>query len=397
MRDDSIELTGAAETQADTAVPSEPGVEDAIEMTPEAEAPAGEEMQAYVREKPDGAENPAGEAGWYLEREREARGLTLDDAGEATGIHPYHLEAIEFGDLTCLPERLEALEMIGAYAQFLGFDPEPLVEHYAMILPPPPLTAEPRHPANPAPLSSAKILAFGRMPKLPRFKLNRMPGGAGGLVASLAGAVMLFAGASYYLLTPKDADPAAPQAELAAPEQPVADPMPTASTGPDTADVKVGEIPMPEEDAQAEAPPVPAPQSGDDELAGTGLDGIGSLIQENVPGAAAKSAAGTASANDVAMTQEGREFGTGNDESRLTLKAKAPVWVRIEDAQGNVVMTQMLMKGDTYRVPNREGLVVIARDGGLLTYIIDGQEKGILGTPGEILVGRSLDLKSFEG
>ena len=60
-------------------------------------------------------------------------------------------------------------------------------------------------------------------------------------------------------------------------------------------------------------------------------------------------------------------------------------------------MTQMLMKGDTYRVPNREGLVVIARDGGLLSYLIDGQEKGILGTPGEILVGRPLDLKSFEG
>ena len=55
------------------------------------------------------------------------------------------------------------------------------------------------------------------------------------------------------------------------------------------------------------------------------------------------------------------------------------------------------MKGDTYQVPNREGLVVIARDGGLLSYIIDGKEKGILGTPGEILVGRSLDMKSFEG
>jgi cytoskeleton protein RodZ len=61
------------------------------------------------------------------------------------------------------------------------------------------------------------------------------------------------------------------------------------------------------------------------------------------------------------------------------------------------VMTQMLTKGDIYRVPDREGLVVIARDGGLLSYMIDGKEKGILGTPGEILVGRSLDLKSFEG
>ena len=58
-------------------------------------------------------------------------------------------------------------------------------------------------------------------------------------------------------------------------------------------------------------------------------------------------------------------------------------------------MTQMLNKGDTYNVPNREGLVVIARDGGLLAYLIDGKEKGILGTPGEILVGRPLDLKTL--
>lgn len=395
MRDESIELTGAAEQQAETNMQAETDLQDMTGMEPGPELHDDDMPQAYVREKPDGETNPAGEAGWYLEHEREMRGLSLEDAGEAAGIHPYHLQAIELGDLTCLPERMEALEMIGAYAHFLGFDPEPLVEHYAQILPPPPLVAEVRHPANPAPLSSAKILAFGRLPKMPRFKLNRVPGGAGGLVASLAGAVMLFAGVSYYLLLlsgGEQANPAAPQAELAAPDASASDPMPTASTGPDTAEVSVGEIPMPEEDSQA----TPAPQAGDDELAGTGLDGIGSLIQENVPGAA-KSAEGTASANDVSITQEGREFGTGNGESRLTLKAKAPVWVRIEDAQGNVVMTQMLMKGDTYRVPNREGLVVIARDGGLLSYIIDGKEKGILGTPGEILVGRSLDLKSFEG
>jgi cytoskeleton protein RodZ len=383
MRNDSAELTGEAESPAETHVHSE--------IDAEAEA------QDVVREKPDGETDPAGEAGWYLEREREARGLSLEEAGEAVGIHPYHLEAIELGDMTCMPERLEALEMIGAYAQFLGFDPEPLVEHYARFLPAPPLAAEVRHPANPAPLSSAKILAFGRLPKLPKFKLTGVPGGAGGLVASLAAVMLLFAGASY-LLTPSESELSqgqAQQAEGSSASQPDADPMPTASTGPETAEISVGDEPMPDE-GQAEGQAISA---GEDDLAGTGLDGISTLIEENVPGAASDAQAleAMASATDVAITGQGREFGTGNDESRLTLKANAPVWVRIEDAQGNVVMTQMLMKGDTYRVPNREGLVVIARDGGLLSYIIDGKEKGILGTPGEILVGRPLDLKSFEG
>jgi cytoskeleton protein RodZ len=375
MRDDSVELTGEAEIPADTDVQAQTEAHD------------------FVREKPDGDGDPAGEAGWYLEREREARGLSLEEAGEAAGIHPYHLQAIEYGDMTCMPERLEALEMIGAYAQFLGFDPEPLVEHYARFLPVPPLAAEARHPANPAPLSSAKILAFGRLPKLPKFRLSSVPGGAGGLVASLAAVMLLFAGASYMLM-PKDGEDSQVQSRLAV-KPPAADPMPTASTGPETAEITVGDEPMPEEGQ----PGRQAVSAGDDDLAGTGLDGISALIEENVPGAVtdSKTLEGLASAADVAVTAQGREFGAGNEESRLTLKANAPVWVRIEDAQGNVVMTQMLMKGDTYRVPNREGLVVIARDGGLLSYIIDGEEKGILGTPGEILVGRSLDLNSFKG
>jgi cytoskeleton protein RodZ len=378
MRDDSVEIAQEAAAPAEDAGPVE------------TEPPAPH----MAREKPDGEADPAGEAGWYLEHERLARGVSLEEAGEATGIHPYHLDAIELGDMTRMPERMEALEMIGAYAQYLGFDPEPLVDHYAAILPPPPLMAEPRHPANPGPLSSAKVLAFGKLPQFPKFRLNGVPGGAGGLVAAIAGAVLLFAGASY-LLMPKGDAPAA-SGEVAAFEPPAADPMPTASTGPDAADVTVGDEPMPDETAQAGKPL----QLGEDDLAGTGLDGISALIEQNVPGAGndAKSLEGlAAAASGVAITNEGRQFGADNGESRLTLKAKAPVWVRIEDSHGNVVMTQMLMKGDTYRVPNREGLVVIARDGGLISYLIDGKEKGILGTPGEILVGRSLDLKSFEG
>jgi cytoskeleton protein RodZ len=268
--------------------------------------------RASFRDKPDGETDPAGEAGWYLEREREARGLSLEEAGEAVGIHPYHLEAIELGDMTCMPERLEALEMIGAYAQFLGFDPEPLVEHYALFLPVPPLAAEIRHPANPAPLSSAKILAFGRLPRFPKFRLTGVPGGAGGLVASLAAVMLLFAGASY-LLIPNDGEPAQGLAQQgpSAASQTDADPMPTASTGPETAEISVGEEPMPD-DGQAERPAISA---GEDDLAGTGLDGISALIEQNVPGAAsdAKALEAMASATDVAITGQGREFGAGNE------------------------------------------------------------------------------------
>jgi len=358
-----------------------------------------------MRMKPDGTLDPAGEAGWFLQREREQRGETLEQAGEATGIHPYHIEAIEFGDMTRMPQRLEALEMIGIYAQYLGFDPEPLVIHYAQFLPRPAIAPRATHPANPAPLSSAKILKFGKMPKLPKFSFNvtGIPGGPGGAIASVAGAIFLFAGAAWIMLP----------GDTPAPEQVAqsVDTMPTASTGPEQAEIKISEEKLPDDVAAAEPPP---PAASTEDTAGTGLEGIAALIEESVaeePVKAkkkAKKADTTAasevplplevtSADDMKVTPEGREFGAKTGGTRLILKAKAPVWVRVEDTSGNVVMTQMLMKGDTYRVPDRDGLVVIARDGGLLSYIIDGQEKGILGTPGEILVGRSLDLKALDG
>ena len=374
------------------------------------EAASLSDIVEHAREKPDGMIDPAGEAGWYLQRERELRGETLEDASTATGIHPYHLEAIEYGEMIRMPERLDALEMIGTYAQYLGFDPDPLVEHYAHFLPAPAVAPMAGHPANPAPLSSAKVLIFGRLPQFPKFnfRITGIPGGAGGLVASVAGAVFLFAGLSFLIMPSADAPPATAD-QLATAEGEVTnttDPMPTASTGDEAAQISIGDQPMPDDqplDSAALAATEATPGTSADDLAGTNLDGLSSLLETQVPGAEAaaqepaKTLDGMVSATDVAITEDGREFGTGNGESRLTLKAIAPVWVRIEDSQGNVVMTQMLMKGDTYRVPDREGLVVIARDGGLLSYVVDGKEKGILGTPGEILVGRSLDVKSLGG
>ena len=355
--------------------------------------------EAGFREKPDGADDPAGEAGWFLQREREKRGETLEDAGEATGIHPYHVEAIEYGDMTRMPTRMEALEMISAYAEYLGFDPEPLVNHYIDFLPRPAIAPRAGHPANPAPLSSAKILTFGKMPKLMplNFKLSNLPGGAGGLVASIAGAIFLFAGASWMMVPSADIAPAEPQVAI------VADPMPTASTGTEAANIKVTEEAMPDDVLAANdiesAELIEAPEDSN-------LGGLGAFIAEQVPedqnpDTAAQPIPQSMASNVAAVegskqTPEGRVFGAQDQAARLVLKAKAPVWVRVEDAQGNVVMTQMLMKGDTYAVPDREGLVVIARDGGLLSYVIDGKEKGILGTPGEILVGRSLNLSTFE-
>jgi cytoskeleton protein RodZ len=321
--------------------------------------------------------------------------LSLEDAGDATGIHPYHVDAIEFGDMTHMPPRLEALEMIAGYAQFLGFDPDPLIEHMLAFLPPPPVARKAFHPASPPPLSSAKILAFGKMPKLPQLNIRiaNYPGGTGGIVASLFAAFFLFAGTSW-LMTPST-EPAAVEQQTAQ----VGDPMPTASTGPEAADIKVTETPMPGVDASAANDPSlqVVPNAGSP--SGEDPDALGAFIEdqttESKPVGKSKKIMQTAAA-EVPQPDAGHIYGAGNEGARVVLKATAPVWLRIEDAAGNVVMTQMLNTGDIYRVPNRDGLIALSRDGGRLSYVLDGQEKGLLGPPGKILVGEKLDISALQ-
>lgn len=349
------------------------------------------------RLKPNGQSDPAGEVGWFLQRERESRGLTLEDAGEATGIHPYHIEAIEYGDMTHMPPRMEAMEMIAGYAQFLGFDAEPLVEHLLTFLPPPPVARKNFHPANPPVLSSAKVLQFGKFPRLPELKMRiaNYPGGTGGLAASAFAMFVMFAGANWMM-----ASPAAIIEEQVATTQ-VGDPMPTASTGPDVADVTVVNTPMPVDgnDPLAVVEPSIGEEPFSDVASGSdNPDDLGSFIQEQIPEPKGKKTKKPLkiSAGDVSTSDQGKIYGASNDAARVVLMAKAPVWLRIEDAGGNVVMTQMLNTGDTYRVPNREGLIALSRDGGRLAYLIDGQEKGVLGPAGQILVGEKLDVSALE-
>ena len=349
-------------------------------------------MNSAPRQKPDGKIDPAGEVGWFLQREREKRALSLDDAGEATGIHPYHLEAIELGDMTCMPPRLEALEMIAVYAQHLGFDPDPLVEHLVSFMPPPPVARKNFHPANPPVLSSAKVLRFGKMPKIPSFniKLSNFPGGPGGMIASAFAVFMVYSASSWMMSSP--ATPT-PPVEQTAQVTPTVDPMPTASTGPEAAQVTVTQEPMPGPDAMAKTEDVPPIPAGAEAAASEDPDALGTFIQEQIPVLKVTKKPQKLASLDSSGSHV---YGADNDGSRVVLKAKSSVWLRIEDAKGNVLITQMMAPGDSYRVPNRDGLVALSRDGGKLSYLIDGKVKGLLGAPGKILVGEKLDVAALE-
>jgi len=346
----------------------------------------------FFRPQPDGGIDPAGEAGWFLQRQREEAGISLEQASQAVNIHAYHLTAIEQGDLTGLPNRADAMAMIGIYATFLGFDAKPLVAHFARFLPKQPMPGHrgmgemrgktgKRRKKRPAPLSSAKILKF---PVLDR--LRSVASGAGGVVASCLGAIMLFGLASWAFIPGGETTSGASAPVVAQNNSQNVERVASINT--------INEQPLPDS-----AQP-PTKISTDADKSANSLSGLDKLIAKNVGDADIQTASiptankapvetvGTSKANPSG----GHVYGTENKNARLVLQANSNVWVRIEDAKGNVVMTRTLMTGDSYRVPARKGLVVIARDGGLLSYAIDGSNKGNLGRKGEILVGRPLDL-----
>ena len=71
-----------------------------------------------------------GVIGNTLAEARTRRGVDLDEVHAATGIRPRYLRAIEEEDWNALPEEFYARSFVRKYAQFLGVDPDPLVDEY---------------------------------------------------------------------------------------------------------------------------------------------------------------------------------------------------------------------------------------------------------------------------
>src|SRR5260370_29519693 len=76
--------------------------------------------------------------GERLRREREMRGITLDEISESTKISRRHLESLEREDFDSLPGGLFNKGFVRSYARFLGLDetrrlpptPQPTTTHH---------------------------------------------------------------------------------------------------------------------------------------------------------------------------------------------------------------------------------------------------------------------------
>ena len=99
------------------------------------------------------------------------------------------------------------------------------------------------------------------------------------------------------------------------------------------------------------------------------------------------------------MTSKNTELSaTANERdpsTEMVLKATGNSWVEIEDMEGNILMTRLMRPGETYVVPNINGLTFNTGNAGALSLSQGDIVVPKLGEVGEIITARPLNIKTF--
>ncbi|WP_417828257.1 RodZ domain-containing protein [Thalassospira sp.] len=383
------------------------------------------------------------EVGSLLKETRNGLGQSVEDVCRMLRIRKIYIEAIESSDYSVLPNGPYGLGFVKAYAEHLGLDGAEIARRFR---------EESNAPAIRSELSFPKPVQESRVPGGAVLLIAVMLGlGAYGGWYYLSSQGKTIADlvdplpeqlASYSTPAAEDAEPRnlenaaeaqAAEAEVATPSPVIADPEPSvasapesvaesadqveeqvvvdapvtepAASGPVAEIAEVTDAPVVAEEPAAAEPAtetetvveevVAEAQSSESEQAPVAAEVAEAPVAEpttETPSAPVAEVASVPAAPEVGDAGGARVFGAVNVDSRVTISAVETSWVRIREADGNVLLTRMLTAGDTYKVPNRDGLKLEVGNAGALTYSIDGAEAQPVGEYGAVISDFSLDV-----
>jgi len=384
-----------------------------------------------------------------LRARREQHGIELAFAANTLRIKQSYLAALEEGRYSDLPGAAYAIGFVRTYGDYLGFDGAEVVRRFkheaagglsrrtTLTFPSP--APRGRVPGT-APLLIALIVAagiagawylwrdeaqsiFGQVPEVPERIMAALNPGQQPTPPAQETAPVVPPPAQVQIAPPAAAPttvtppvqvpppvataPAAPSA--AAPHttaptvgQTITLPPPpaaTAPTPPAVASVQPPPTPpQPVEQSRRLAPIPPPPPVTADRGAAGGEDEVPPAPSgpEDTANAAPAPAEATAPPPPPAPPADGRVFGSVNDPVRIVIKSKGDSWVQVRDADNQPVMTRVLRAGDTYRVPNRQGLVLMTGNAGALEVSVDGQAAPALGPIGMVRRAVPLDAERLK-
>ena len=338
-------------------------------------------LRDISNELPDAGDDRAGAD---LRVARERRGEDLRAIAMSLRIRREQLEALEESRYDDLPGRAYAVGFVRSYAEYLGLDSAHIVERYKAEL-------------------DARFAAPGAMHFPEAREQVRLPRGTFLIVALIIGVGAYGA----YLMT-HSAD------KLMAERVPAASALTEASiTNPQAPDERRGLSGDPASAATRAENSVTAAQLLGEGAPDTDPSSVYAVapVTEAAPAAAAPeqlalltAPAATGDMSVPAVNAEapavvglpeipqGAAFGIENTDARVLVRARKPdAWVRIEDAQGHVLIERTLQVGDTYAVPNAPGSILVARDASAFELVVDHTSLGLAGPPTLVLTGKPLD------
>lgn len=96
-------------------------------------------------------------------------------------------------------------------------------------------------------------------------------------------------------------------------------------------------------------------------------------------------------------TPEGKIIGQEHADSRIQLKATADdCWVQVREMDGQLLLSRLLRRGDSYMVPNRPGLTLMVGNAGALEVSVDGKKTAPLGASGQVRRDIKLDADKLQ-
>lgn len=301
---------------------------------------SGDNRRLHIREISGESDAPLGTVGQDLRAARLRLGDDLATVSGVLKIRKDHLEALEEDRLEALPGRTYAVGFVRSYATYLGLDAREYLERYK---------EEIAGRTDGTQLTTYIDPGERRLPQ-------------GWPLIAVAFVVLLVFG--IYLLvkavSSESPPPVAPvPAEIADASQPTElSPSAAARLAPAPAQGSI-------------TPPVPANAA--------------------TPAPVAAETPAAAPLANAAALPAGKTYGVNNAGSRVLLRAHKQVYVSVKGGDETIYIGRVLQPGDTYRVPNKPGLILATGDGSALELLVDGKSVGALGSGSQPAEGVSLD------
>ena len=334
-------------------------------------------LRDITNELPDVADDRAGSE---LRAARERRGEDLRAIADSLRIRRVQLEALEESRYDDLPGRAYAVGFIRSYAEYLGLDSVEIVERYKTeldahlaegddVLPFPDIQEEARLPRGTFLVVALVVMAsvygiYLMTRSADRMMAERVPDVPGQMEVNVA------SNSSDERPASLSGDPASastrPMSSATA-----ARPSGEAASGAST----VYAVPP----VAAAAPAEASPQ-------------VAALTPAPVEAASTSTADTPAAAPALPDIPLGQVYGAENTDSRVTIRArKNDAWIRVEDAQGHVLIERVLQAGDVYHAPDVPGTILVARDASAFEILVDDKSLGLAGPPTLVLTGKPLE------